>query len=119
MKSFTPQKAFLGLISTGSQNAVLSWRGLAKEGQYLWRFKDHIDRKWMKMYKASGLYFVQSMMMMFTTACTIRRHLGGKGGESSVVQKMDCRDRLLDVLQDARTVSSCLLGRPQLSLFCV
>lgn len=51
MKAFEPQKAFLGLISTGDENAVLSWRGLAWESARLWTFKDYIDRKWMKKYK--------------------------------------------------------------------
>lgn len=54
MKAFTPQKAFLGLISTGDENAVLSWRGLASESSKLWTFKDYIDRKWMKNYKVGG-----------------------------------------------------------------
>lgn len=51
MKVFKPQKAFLGLISTGDENAVLSWRGLASESSRLWTFKDYIDRKWMRKYK--------------------------------------------------------------------
>ncbi|CAN0277846.1 unnamed protein product, partial [Ectocarpus sp. 4 AP-2014] len=51
MTGFKPQKAFLGLISTGDETAVLSWRGLAWESSRLWTFKDYIDRKWMKKYK--------------------------------------------------------------------
>eukprot|EP00903_Cladosiphon_okamuranus_P015210 g14058.t1 len=51
MNSFKPQKAFLGLISTGDENAVLSWRGLAWESTKLWTFKDYIDVKWMRKYK--------------------------------------------------------------------
>lgn len=51
MKGFEPQKAFLGLISTGDTNAVLSWRGLAWESARLWTFKDYIDVKWMRKYK--------------------------------------------------------------------
>lgn len=51
MKPYTPQKAFLGLISTGNTNAVLSWRGLAKEGESMWKLKDWIDVKWMRKYK--------------------------------------------------------------------
>ena len=55
MKNFTPQKAFLGLISTGDKNAVLSWRGFASESQRLWTFKDYIDRKWMRAYKVRAV----------------------------------------------------------------
>jgi len=53
---FTPQKLFLGLITTGGKSAVLSYGnlalgGLGPVGERLWRWKDKIDRKWMKMYQ--------------------------------------------------------------------
>jgi selenide, water dikinase len=52
---FTPQSVFLGLITTGDKSAVLSYGkmsfgGLGPVGEKLWRWKDKIDRKWMKMY---------------------------------------------------------------------
>ncbi|CAN0471211.1 unnamed protein product, partial [Hapterophycus canaliculatus] len=68
MKAFTPQKAFLGLISTGDENAVLSWRGLASESSKLWTFKDYIDRKWMKKYKSSPTPFLPSPPRAITAA---------------------------------------------------
>lgn len=58
MKGFKPQKAFLGLVSTGDENAVLSWRSFASESKSLWTFKDYIDRKWMRKYKVRGTCFV-------------------------------------------------------------
>lgn len=64
MKGFKPQKAFMGLISTGDENAVLSWRGLASESAKLWTFKDHIDRKWMKAYKVSN-----NLVLCFIASC--------------------------------------------------
>ena len=53
---FTPQKSFLGLISTGSKHAMASWGNVSFGGQgpagaLLWAWKDRIDRKWMQMYK--------------------------------------------------------------------
>jgi selenide,water dikinase len=53
---FTPQKTFLGLISTGSKHAIASWGsfslgGATSTGTALWAWKDRIDRKWMKMYQ--------------------------------------------------------------------
>ena len=53
---FTPQKTFLGLISTGSKHAIASWGSLSlggatSTGAALWRWKDRIDKKWMKMYQ--------------------------------------------------------------------
>lgn len=53
---FIPQKAFLGLISTGSKHAVASWGNVSFGGQgtsgaLLWMWKDRIDRKWMEKYQ--------------------------------------------------------------------
>ncbi|CAM9446539.1 unnamed protein product [Discosporangium mesarthrocarpum] len=51
LKPYTPQKAFLGLISTGDRYAVMSRGFLAMEGRALWDWKDHIDVTWMKKYQ--------------------------------------------------------------------
>ena len=48
LKSFVPQKKFLILIGTGDERAIAS-RGAIGFGPHslLWRWKDHIDRKFM------------------------------------------------------------------------
>ncbi|MGF1536033.1 MAG: selenide, water dikinase SelD [Elainellaceae cyanobacterium] len=48
LKSFTPQKQFLILVGTGDERAIAS-RGPIALGPFslLWRWKDHIDRKFM------------------------------------------------------------------------
>ena len=50
-RPFRAQQRTLSLISTGGPHAVGSWGGLALQGEWVWRLKDRIDRRWMRRYQ--------------------------------------------------------------------
>ena len=47
---YTPQRHWLALISTGNRYAVASRGPLGFAGAWVWRWKDHIDRQFMKRF---------------------------------------------------------------------
>ena len=49
---YTPQPRTLALISTGEAHAIASWGALSFHGNWVWRWKDSIDRKFMAKYRA-------------------------------------------------------------------
>ena len=48
---FVPQSRYLSIIGTGDGRAVATRGSWAIEGSCVWRWKDHIDRKWMRLYQ--------------------------------------------------------------------
>jgi selenide, water dikinase len=51
LKPFTPQRRYLSIIGTGDDHALATRGAWSVEGAWVWRWKDHIDRKWMRMYR--------------------------------------------------------------------
>jgi len=48
--SYQPQKRTLYLLATGPRKAIMSWNGLSAGGNWVWRWKDWIDRRFMSQY---------------------------------------------------------------------
>jgi selenide,water dikinase len=48
---YRPQRHHLALISTGDKYAIASRGRWNAEGAFIWRLKNHIDRRWMRMYQ--------------------------------------------------------------------
>jgi len=49
--AFTPQRRTLALITTGARHAVASWGPAAVDGEWVWRWKDRIDRRFCARYR--------------------------------------------------------------------
>lgn len=46
-RAFHPQRSYLKLVSLGPKSALAQKGPLALEGRWMWRWKDHIDRRFM------------------------------------------------------------------------
>ncbi len=51
-RPYRPQRDALVLISTGGRHAVGLRNGFVVEGDWVWRIKDRLDRRWMGRYQA-------------------------------------------------------------------
>ena len=51
LQPFVSSAGALNLISTGGRRAVMAWGGFALEGAWVWRWKDWIDRRFMRRYR--------------------------------------------------------------------
>jgi selenide,water dikinase len=50
--AYRPQRDFLSLLSTGDRHAIASWYGLVWQGEWVWRWKDRIDKRFMRRFTA-------------------------------------------------------------------
>jgi NADH dehydrogenase FAD-containing subunit len=50
LSSYKPQRRHLALLATGDGRAVASWGSWTATGAWVWRWKDHIDRRFMRRF---------------------------------------------------------------------
>jgi pyridine nucleotide-disulfide oxidoreductase family protein len=53
LRSYTPQRNALYLLATGPKHAIASWNSLAWQGDWVWRWKDRIDRGFIAAFRTS------------------------------------------------------------------
>ena len=51
LRPYKPQRRFLSLLSGGRKTAIASYGAFAASGDWVWRWKDWIDRRWMQRYQ--------------------------------------------------------------------
>jgi pyridine nucleotide-disulfide oxidoreductase family protein len=54
LTTYQPRRRSLYLLACGPQYAVASWGGLSTEGKWVWRWKDRIDRGFIKRFSNQG-----------------------------------------------------------------
>ena len=76
LRPYQPQRDYLKLISLGEKSALAEKFGTARAGPLLWRWKDHIDRKFMD--KFTGLSAMGQPALPRTVALGVKETLGDK-----------------------------------------
>lgn len=96
-RSFSPQKRFLALISTGGKNAVASRNGLSLAGGWVWRWKNWIDKRFMRKFSDLPEMTVAAANAL-TAEFDEQMQCGGCGSKISA----DLLDEVLTELGDKR-----------------
>jgi len=82
LKPFKPQSRFLVLITTGPRHAVASRNGFSLSGNCVWRWKDWIDKRFMKRFSDLPKMEVESANTLVAEFGD-QMHCGGCGSKVS------------------------------------
>ena len=110
LQSYRPQKDYLKLISLGGKEALAEKLGTARRGALLWRWKDHIDRKFMNQF--DGLPQMETDLPLLV-ADGVRDAVGDVpycGGCGAKVERNALQGALADLPVSSRTDIKSLPG---------
>lgn len=83
-KSLRParlQRDFLSLLSMGDRQAIASRNGLTVSGAWVWRWKDHIDQKFMRQFSDMRMTGNMTLKKHADEQETATMHCGGCGSK--------------------------------------
>ncbi len=104
LREYIPQKDYLKLISMGKKHALAERFGTAFQGPLLWKWKDHIDQKFMTQFRT--LPEMRQPKLPTHMADGVIEALGDKpmcGGCGAKVGRGVLRDVLADMPKTTRT----------------
>ncbi|MBX2878370.1 MAG: selenide, water dikinase SelD [Granulosicoccus sp.] len=109
LQSYRPQKDFLSLMAVGPKRAIASRGRLALEADWIWRWKDWIDRRFMQQFKQLPDMNENRRSRAFRNALTLPPTLPGSGqGEQEIAFQARCRGCGAKV--GDTVLSECLVG---------
>lgn len=89
LKPYRPQKDFLSLMALGEKRAIASRGSLVVEGDWVWRWKDHIDQAFMRKFNDLPPLSMNASLQKLPDALRHRYLDGSGGGHAQAV--MRCR----------------------------
>lgn len=52
LRQYSPQRTALYIVTTGERHAIATRNGLVVEGDWVWTFKNWLDRRWIRRYQS-------------------------------------------------------------------
>lgn len=91
LQSYEPQRGFLSLLNTGDGRAIGQYKGFAVHNRWMWKLKNHIDRKFMRKHED---FTPMSPAMMAQRTASLEpempcRGCGGKVGAEVLKSALD------------------------------
>lgn len=92
LTEYEPQTGFMSLLATGDGRAIGQYKGWATLGRWVWKVKDHIDRKFMRMHQVYDPMMTKVAPVADDAPTMKCRGCGGKVGAgvlAAALEKLD------------------------------